>query len=87
MKKIIAWILMMVSVLCLFGCGTAYNYDTLDTQYHFDRAIIRLPDGQTISGNVDRWRDFDNNSLLQITINGVTYLVHAENATLIAGSE
>lgn len=79
MKKLLVIILAVAIALCLCAC----NYTLLDTQYHFDSAVIRLPDGEIVSGNVERWADYDGEQL-QITIDGITYLVHANNATLIA---
>ena len=79
MKKIIALLLGLLMALSLAGC----NRDILDTTYFFDHAIISLPDGEVVSGKVDKWRDYDGDQL-QITIDGITYLVHANNAALIA---
>lgn len=79
MKKIIALLLGLLMVLSLAGCNRAI----LDTTYNFDRAIISLPDGEVVSGNVDKWRDYDGDQL-QIVIDGTTYLVHSTDAVLIA---
>lgn len=79
MKKLLAIILAVAIALCLCAC----NYTLLDTQHYFDSAVIRLPDGEIVSGKVERWADYEGDQL-QITIDGITYLVHANNATLIA---
>ena len=81
-KKIILLLTTIVMVLSLCACG---NKILLDTTYTFDEAIIRLPDGTVISGEVTTWTDYEDGDSLQITLkNGNTYLVHASNATLIA---
>ena len=79
MKKLFAFILAIATAMCLCAC----NYTLIDTQYYFDSAVIRLPDGEIVSGKVDRWADYEGDQL-QITIDGITYLVHANNAALIA---
>lgn len=78
MKKLLAIILAVAIALCLCAC----NYTMIDTQYHFDSAVIRLPDGEIVSGKVERWTNYGGGRL-QITIDGITYLVHANNAALI----
>lgn len=81
MKRIIVMLLALMTVVALFtGCG---NKDMFDTVYTFDEAIIRLPDGTVISGEVESWRDYEGDQL-QIKIDGVTYLVHSSQVVLIA---
>ena len=80
-KKIILLLTTIVMVLSLCACG---NKILLDTTYTFDEAIIRLPDGTVISGEVTTWTDYEDGDSLQITLkDGNTYLVHASNAVLI----
>ena len=85
MKKIIAIILTVTVLVCVLACGCdAWNKQVFDTTYKFDRAIIALPDGTIIDGEVQSWTDFEDGDQLQIKIDGVTYLVHSSNAVLIA---
>ena len=79
MKKIIALLLGLLMVLSLAGC----NRNILGTTYYFDHAIISLPDGEVVSGKVDKWSDYEGDQL-QIVIDGTTYLVHSADAVLIA---
>ena len=81
-KKIALLLTTIVMVLSLCACG---NKILLDTTYTFDEAIIRLPDGTVISGEVTTWTDYEDGDSLQITLkDGNTYLVHASNAVLIS---
>lgn len=50
------------AVALLFtGCGVVVsNYQYLDTTYHFDEAIISLPDGEVAKGKVKSWRDYED---------------------------
>lgn len=80
MKKILAFLLVLVVMFCMTAC----NETILDTRYYFDRAMIHLPDGETVSGNVDRWWSYGGSDQLQIVIDGKAYHVHSMNAALIA---
>lgn len=69
-------------VLCamtLTGC----NYQVIDLSYEYDRAMISLPDGTVVEGEVQTWRDYEGDQL-QVVIDGVTYLTHASRVVLIA---
>lgn len=80
LKKTIAIILMLLLVCVIFtGC----NKQLIDTTYSFNYAVIRLQDGSIIEGRVQSWRDFEDGDQLQVKIDGVTYLVHSMNCTLI----
>ncbi|MBQ2785932.1 MAG: hypothetical protein IJF02_05465 [Oscillospiraceae bacterium] len=82
MKKLLAILFVLVMVIGLLaGCG---NRQILDTTYTFDRAIIALPDGSVVSGEVQSWKDYDDGDQIQVKIDGVTYLVHSSQIVLIA---
>ena len=79
MKKVI--------VLFICVCGiflSACNYNVVDLQYNYDYAIIQLQNGEVVEGELQSWRDYEDGDQLQLTIDGKTYLVHANNCTLIA---
>ena len=77
------WCILVVIVTTLTGCGEI-NYDFYDTTYNFDRAIIELPNGYVIDGEVESWLDFDDGDQIQVKIDGVTYLVHSSDVCLIS---
>lgn len=69
------------------GCG---NRVFLDTQYNFNYAYIQLQDGTTVQGKlpkVNGWCDYEDGDQLQVKIDGVVYLVHSSNCTLIYDPE
>ena len=77
--------LIVVTVLCamlfiLTGC----NKDMFDTVYGYDRAIIKLPNGDIVEGKVTSWTDYEDGDQIQVKIDGKTYLVHSMNVTLIS---
>ena len=85
MKKILSFIFVIMLVLTLLtSCG---NYQMFDTTYTFDYAIISLPNGDVVEGEVDSWFDYEGSDQIQVKIDGVTYLVHSEDVVLIAGKK
>ena len=85
MKKILSFIFVIMLVLTLLtSCG---NYQMFDTTYTFDYAIISLPNGDVVEGEVDSWLDYEGSDQIQVKIDGVTYLVHSEDVVLIAGKK
>lgn len=82
MKKLICILLVALSLAtCLMGCG---NQAIFDTTWTFERAIIFLPDGEKIEGDIVSWTDFDGSDMIQVTIGGKTYLTHSSNVIMIA---
>ena len=78
------------SVLCICGIYKILNEKSYylfscmsddDRTFTYTWAQIKLPDGAIIEGKVDSWTDYGD-ELLQITINGTTYLVHAADAVM-----
>ena len=80
MKKKFIIAVLIASCLTLGGCG---NKDLFDTVYNYDYAIIQLPNGEIIEGKVEKWIDYEDGDQLQITIDGVIYLVHSNNVSLM----
>ena len=81
MKKILVTVLALILLTAtLSSCG---NYQIIDTTYSFDKAIISLPNGQIIEGNVDSWKDYEDGDQIQVKIDGVIYLVHSSDVALI----
>lgn len=80
MKKFIGIVAGALALLLLTGC----NRQVIDLTYQYDRAVIAMPDGSVVQGTVESWKDYDGDQL-QVKIDGVTYLTHAENVVLMAG--
>lgn len=79
-KKLLAAILALGMALSLAGCG---NRQMIDLTYSYKYAIISLPNGEIVEGKVDSWKDFEDGDQIQVTIDGVTYLVHSTDAVLM----
>ena len=79
----------MIMSLMVIGVWTAYesfisNRSIFDTTYTFEEAVVAMPDGTVIRGEVSRWTDFEDGDQIQVTINGKTYLTHSINVVLIS---
>ena len=81
MKKRVALIIFLAIILV--SCTGCYNKQFIDMTYHYDRAIIYLPNGEIVEGRVNSWRDFEDGDSIQIKIDGKTYLTHICNVCLI----
>lgn len=79
MKRIKYLIAALLIVFVLTGC----NRQLKDFTYKFDYAIIELQNGDVVEGKVESWLDFEDGDQIQVKVNGVTYLVHSSNVTLI----
>lgn len=81
MKKIICFALVLTMVAVIF-CGC--NKQLVDLTYSFDRAVLTLPNGEVIEGEVQSWTDYEDGDQIQVKIDDKTYLVHSSNIVLIA---
>ena len=81
MKKRVALIIFLAIILV--SCTGCYNKQFIDMTYHYNRAIIYLPNGEIVEGRVTSWRDFEDGDSVQIKIDGKTYLTHICNVCLI----
>ena len=81
MKKRIALIIFLAIILV--SCTGCYNKQLFDVTYHYDRAIVYLPNGEIVEGRVNSWTDFEDGDSIQVKIDGKTYLTHLCNVCLI----
>lgn len=79
-KKLIATVLALGMVISMSWCG---NRQMIDLTYNYKYAVISLPNGDIVEGAVESWRDYDDGDQLQVTVDGVTYLLHAANVALM----
>ena len=83
MKKIALIIFLAIILVSCTGC---YNKQPFDTTHDYDRAIVYLPNGETVEGRVSSWTSwtsFGDGGAVQIKIDGKTYLTHICNVCLI----
>lgn len=88
MKKKVIIALIIIFVLLIAGfIGywelTHGNRSVVDLSHRFDRAIIGLPNGEVVEGKVTSWLDFSDSDVVQVTVDGKTYLTSYNNICLI----
>ncbi len=84
------WIVIAVAIIALLIVGVIVSWEAVhgnrqlvDWKNRFNYAIIRLPNGEVAEGKVTSWLDYDDSDVVQITMNGKTYLTHYTNVCLI----
>lgn len=82
MKRVV--LLVIFLVIILVSCTGCYNKQLFDTTYHYDRAIVKLPNGEIVEGRVISWTDFEDGDSIQVKIDGKMYLTHICNVCLIS---
>ena len=86
-KKIIiavaVLLLVVIAGFAIFWEVSHGNRRLVDTKNRFDRAIIGLPNGEVVEGKVSSWLDYADSDVVQLTIDGKTYLTHYSNVVLI----
>ena len=80
MKKLIIIVLLVALVLIIAGCG---NKRILEFEYVFDYAIVRMPDGEVVTIEIDKWTDYEGEQLQIWGKDGRIYLVSSINTVFI----
>lgn len=79
---VIMGLIILVSIL-IFKQFTG-NKTFFDTTYTFDYAIIQLPNGEIVEGNVKQWNDYEGDQLQVIfKETGKVYLTDSTHCVLI----
>ena len=82
MKKVVAFILVLILAAALTGCYGNRDRSLFETKQSFTWAIIQLGNGELLEGEVTSWRDFSESDVVQFTMNGITYLTHYSKVIL-----
>lgn len=82
-KRIICIGLLLILLLFLAITFCGCNKQLIDTTYSFDKAIISLPNGDVVEGEVQSWTDYEDGDQIQVVIDGKTYLVHSSQIVMI----
>ena len=76
---IIPCLIFILNITLLTSC----NKQVFDTTWNFDYAYVKLPDGSVVKGELESWKDWDDSDVVQVKINGVTYLTHYSNVVMV----
>ena len=79
-KIIMALVVMLTAMAVFKSC----NQGIVDLHLKFERAIIKLPNGDVLDMKIRKWYDYQNSDQIQVvTKDGEVYLVHSANIALI----
>lgn len=81
MKKIL---IALVAASLLISVLVSCNMTVIDTTWSFERAIVMLPNGVVVEGNVQSWTEFDSSDMIQVKIDDNVYFTHSTNVCLIS---
>lgn len=77
MKKLL---ILPIFMLGLAGCG---NLDLFDTNFTYDYALVKWPDGSVKKIEVKQWSDYEGEQIQIIARDGKIYLISMNNAVLV----
>lgn len=86
-------ILSIIGILLLagaivFGVVKGYkamnsNKDLWQTDYNFKKVVIKLPNNEVVTGEVEEWTTYDNKDTVKVKLkNGKQYLGHSSDIVL-----
>ena len=79
--------LLLIGVIA-FSLFTGYraitsNKDFLQIDYEFKKAVIKLPNNEIVTGEVEEWTTYDNKDTVMVKLkNGKQYLGHSSDIVL-----
>lgn len=82
MKRAIKVLATVAMIATCAGCHYE-GYDFVDANYHFDRAIMKMPDGEIVEVEIEKWADADGEQLTITGKDGKRYLISSINCVLI----
>ncbi|MBE5807837.1 MAG: hypothetical protein E7317_05805 [Clostridiales bacterium] len=85
-KAIIAVVIVVAVIIGAFMIWWELNHGNrqlIDASNRFDRAVLLMPNGEVVEGKLNSWLDYADSDVVQVTIEGKTYLTHYANVCLI----
>ena len=83
-KKILLGLLLVGLCVPMTGCG---NYQMMDFNYTYDKAIIKLANDEIIEVEIKAWTDYEGEQLQIIAKDGTVYLTNSIRCDLIKESD
>ena len=88
-ENIIGFIVMgIITFAIIIGLYSGYkalnsNKDFLKVDYNFKKAVIKLPNNEVVTGDVEEWTTYDNKDTVKVKLkNGKQYLGHSSDIVL-----
>ena len=88
-ENIIGFIVMgIITFAVIIGLFSGYkalnsNKDFLKVAYTFKKAVIKLPNNEVVTGEVEEWTTYDSKDTVKVKLkNGKQYLGHSSDIVL-----
>ena len=81
-KDVVSIIILILLAILTIAAVFCIIQNVISYASSFDYAIVSLPNGEIISGQVDNYHVCNNGNII-LTINGTTYLTNSNNVVLI----
>ena len=88
-ENIIGFIVMgIITFAIIIGLYSGYkalnsNKDFLKVDYTFKKAVIKLPNNEIVTGEIEEWTTYDNKDTVKVKLkNGKQYLGHSSDIVL-----
>lgn len=81
-------VLFLVGAIAFGGLFETYkamsgNKDFLKVDYNFKKAVIKLPNNEIVTGEVEEWTTYDSKDTVKVKLkNGKQYLGHSSDIVL-----
>lgn len=84
---VIAAFLFAVMVITIIFCGGCGNHDPFDIAHTYDKAIIKLANGEVVETKIKNWTNYDGGQLQVTAEDGTVYLTSSFRCDLIETKE
>ena len=84
---VIAAFLFAVMIIAIIFCGGCGNKDPFDIAHTYDKAIIKLANGEVVEIKIKSWTDYDGEQLQVTAEDGTVYLTSSFRCDLIKTKE
>lgn len=84
---VIAAFLFVVMVIAIMFCGGCGNKDPFDIGYTYDKAIIKLANGEVVEIKIKNWTNYYGEQLQITAEDGTVYLTSSFRCDLIKTKE
>ena len=80
--------ILLLSAAIVFGVVKGYkamnsNKDLWQADYNFKKVVIKLPNNEIVTGEVEEWTTYDNKDTVMVKLkNGKQYLGHSSDIVL-----
>lgn len=84
---VVAVFIFAIMIIAIIFCGGCGNKDLFDIVYTYDKAIIKLANGEVVETKIKNWTVYDGGQLQVTAEDGTVYLTSSFRCDLIKTKE